>query len=46
MKKAKIEEKDYVYVLGIDQGKDANSCALTLIRQDKDEKTVILEEFG
>lgn len=46
MEKMKNEEQNYVYVLGINQGKSANECSLILTRQDKDKKTVILEELG
>ena len=42
----KNKEKDYVYVVGIDQGNDFDQCSLILTRQTKDEKVVVLEEYG
>ncbi len=40
------EEKDYVYVVGIDEGNGPDQCSLVIMKQNKDVKEVVLQKYG
>lgn len=40
------KEKDYVYAIGIDEGKGPDECSLIMVKHTKDVKEIVLQKYG